>query len=109
LSAVQSEDRRRRAKTTRGAQLSRSNCLRLARGLTYEQLAERCGIGRSTLARALCDVPCEVRILLRIADILGGDPLELWPDLARSPNVLVRTLPAPVPVPAKRRRSTRVA
>ena len=98
------EDRRRGARPiTPGA--TRVQCLRVARGMTREALAERCGFTVRTIARVLRGASCEVRVLIRVADVLGGDPLELWPELATSPHVLVRPVPVvPDPAPAKRRR-----
>jgi transcriptional regulator with XRE-family HTH domain len=103
-------DGRRRAHSSSSttAPLTRANCLRLARGLTYEQLAQRAGLAVRTVTRVLQDESPWLVARLRVAQALDGDAAELWPDVAEL--VGRPAVPAVVSaVPAKRRRSTRVA
>lgn len=75
------------------ATTSKANQLRIARGLTVQQLADRCGLNASTITRCLRDdTTCDVRTYVRVATALDADPFDLWPHLASHPRVLVRKL-----------------
>jgi AraC-like DNA-binding protein len=95
----------------RATAMTPANCLRIARDLTIAELAGLCRLAPRTVARVMRDgvghtrLPIRIATRICVAKVLGADPLELWPDLATSPDVIVHRVVVS-PKRRARRRST---
>lgn len=67
--------------------LTRVNALRIDKGLTVRQLAQRTGVATRTIDRMMAGTRCGVRAHARVAAALGVDALVLWPHLMSDPEL----------------------
>lgn len=77
------------ARARTGVQVTRVNRLRIARGLTQPQLATRAGVSVRTIIKLMAGAKCSVRVHAAVAHALSAEPLDIWPDLASDPDVLI--------------------